>query len=211
MTRRQLGPSTARFFLIGGSATILNIILLWLLAGPLRQWYLGASVVSYSVCIAYNFALQKVWAFSGTGGSILKQLPQFIGINLLCLLLNTVMLCILVNITNLPVVLCQVTASLAICGLSFLAYRRIFSPRTIAQAAMLPVGDTRQLVHAGERVRASYRFARSQCRVIAVTACSLLFFTSTASARTDNIETAGQIVTLALPVAAGSITVAKHD
>jgi putative flippase GtrA len=127
--------------------------LLWLLARQLGIWYLGASVVSYSVCIAYNFALQRVWAFNSTGRSILKQLPQFVGVNLLGLMLNTVVLYILVESTELPLILCQAVSSLAICGLSFMAYRRIFFRPPPQAATVLSAGGTRHLIHAGKRVR----------------------------------------------------------
>jgi membrane-associated phospholipid phosphatase len=42
-------------------------------------------------------------------------------------------------------------------------------------------------------------------------ASAVLYCTSSADAKTDRIETAGTIVAVALPVAAGSITAPKHD
>jgi putative flippase GtrA len=127
----------------GGSATFFNIVLLWLFVGPLGLRYLGASILSYSVCIACNFALQRVWAFDGAGGSVLKQLPQFVAVNLFGLMLNTAMLYMLVETTGVPVVLCQAMSSLAICGLSFLAYRRIFFRPPLQPKAAFPRGSVR--------------------------------------------------------------------
>lgn len=47
--------------------------------------------------------------------------------------------------------------------------------------------------------------------ILAVAASALFSFASAANAKTDHIETAGQIVAVALPVAAAGVTVYKDD
>jgi putative flippase GtrA len=126
MSSRSSYVSVARFLVSGGSATLLNLCLLWLFVRQLGLWYLGASALSYSVSIGYNFFLQRHWTFNNMHGSMIRQFPQFAVMNLFGLILNTAILLVLVETFGLPLILSQAAASLAVSVLSFLAYRRIF-------------------------------------------------------------------------------------
>lgn len=126
LSERAWNSSIARFLLAGGSATLFNLCLLWLFTRQLGLWYLAASVLSYAISVAYNFGVQKVWAFGAIGGSLPKQFPQFVAVNLLGLVLNTAMLYALVAFARLPPLSSQTIAALALSGLSFFAYRKIF-------------------------------------------------------------------------------------
>jgi membrane-associated phospholipid phosphatase len=53
--------------------------------------------------------------------------------------------------------------------------------------------------------------ARNKTSGIVAAAAALFCVTAAANAKTDRIETAGTIVAVALPVAAGSVTAFKHD
>ncbi|MFL6689436.1 MAG: GtrA family protein [Alphaproteobacteria bacterium] len=116
-----------RFLLVGGSAALLNLLLLWFLTSVCGGWYLGAAVVSYLLCISYNFALQRAWAFDGRCGSVLNQAPLFAATNLLGLALNTCILYLLVQNLGVWYLAAQAMTSLAIAAFSFLAYRWIFA------------------------------------------------------------------------------------
>ena len=118
--------SIARFVMIGGSATCLNLCLLWLFVRQLGVWYLGAAVLSYCVSIVYNFFLQRSWAFASRHSPMMEQLPQFVAANLFGLVLNTMIFFAMVKALGTPVMFSQAVASLAVAIFSFGAYRYLF-------------------------------------------------------------------------------------
>lgn len=127
--------AVARFLISGGSATLFNLFLLWILIDKIRVWYMSAAVISYSLCIGYNFALQRAWAFKGSRGSAVKQFPQFALTNIAGLAINTALIFSFVRSFGISPLLSQIAASAIVSVFSFLAYLRIFArgvelPRT---------------------------------------------------------------------------------
>lgn len=120
-----------RFLLVGGSGALLNLLLLWLFASVFGLWYLASSVAGYCIAMGYNFLLQRLWAFRAIAGSVVSQLPYFVLINLLGLLLNTAILYLLVEELGIWYLAGQAAASLVVAGQSFFAYRWIFRPRIV--------------------------------------------------------------------------------
>jgi len=117
----------ARFLLTGTAATLLNLLLLWLLTARLGLWYLTASVLAFSVALICNFTFQKFWAFGAADmWGAHAQLLQFIAVNLFNLALNTAFLYILVDRLTVPYLTAQIVSSLLISANSFCAYRWIF-------------------------------------------------------------------------------------
>jgi putative flippase GtrA len=118
----------ARFGVTGAAATSLNVLILWLLVTKFGVWYLGASIVAFSLSLACNFTLQKVWAFSAScSGQPATQLVQFLSFNLVAMLLNTAILYIAVECFRLSAVVGQLVNSAILALMSYRAYRWIFS------------------------------------------------------------------------------------
>jgi putative flippase GtrA len=116
-----------RFLIAGGSSTLLTIALLWLFTSVFGFWYLSSSIAAYALSIGCNYVLQRRWAFGNEGRDLSWQLPQFLGANLVGLLLNTTILYALVaklGVRSLPA---QAIASCGVAGLSFIAYSYIFA------------------------------------------------------------------------------------
>lgn len=118
--------SAVRFVLVGGTSALLNLLLLWIFVSLFGLWYVSSSVVGYAIAAGYNFLLQRSWAFTGNGGRISVQVPQFAIVNLAGVLLNTAILCALVARLGTSYLMAQAMGSLAVALLSFFAYRRIF-------------------------------------------------------------------------------------
>jgi putative flippase GtrA len=137
VTRRSGYAAVIRFLLVGGSSALLNLFLLWVFASLCGLWYPAASVAGYTVAAAYNFLLQRSWAFAGRGGNLFAQLPQFAVVNLAGLLVNTTIFCLLIADTGTPYLMAQAIASLAVALLSFFAYRRVFAPPDVVVSAEL--------------------------------------------------------------------------
>lgn len=116
-----------RFLLIGGSSALLNLLFLWLLSAVFGLWYLLASVLSYLLCMTYNFLLQRAWAFNGRGGAVLRQGFLFAAANVLGLAVNTAVFYLLVEKAGLWYIAAQAAASVIVAVQSFFAYRWIFA------------------------------------------------------------------------------------
>jgi putative flippase GtrA len=115
-----------RFLVIGTTSAFLNLAMLWAFVSVCGLWYAGSSVAAYGMAAVYNFLLQRSWAFGGTSGRVSEQVPQFAIVNLLGLLLNTSIFCVLVGGIGTPYLIAQAIASLAVALVSFFAYRWIF-------------------------------------------------------------------------------------
>jgi putative flippase GtrA len=116
-----------RFVVTGAGATVLNILLLWLLCGCLGMPYLPASVLSFSTALTCNFAVQKIWTFGASGvAGVHVQWAQFVAANLFNLSLNTAILYMLVERLAVSYLVAQIMSSALISANSYCAYRRIF-------------------------------------------------------------------------------------
>lgn len=116
-----------RFGVTGVTATLLNLLLLWLLVAKLGAWYLPASVFAFSLSLGGNFLLQKVWTFGAARrGKSAIQLAQFIIFNLLAMLLNTVILYVAVESLGVSYLVGQLGCSAVLATMSYCAYRWIF-------------------------------------------------------------------------------------
>lgn len=116
-----------RFLATGACATLLNVVLLWLLCGGLGMPYLPASVLSFSTALLCNFAVQKIWTFSAAGAArVGAQGVQFIATNVFNLALNTGILYLLVERLAVSYLIAQILSSAMVAANSYCAYRWIF-------------------------------------------------------------------------------------
>ena len=118
--------SVARFLIVGGTVTLLNLILLWIFVSMFGCPYLASSVVAYAISAGGSFCLQRSWTFGSSGDRAARQFPPFLMINLLGLILNSVILCVLTAEMGLWYVLAQAVASSCVAIQSFLGYRWLF-------------------------------------------------------------------------------------
>jgi putative flippase GtrA len=135
--------SVLRFLVIGTTSALLNLVLLWVMGSVCGLWYAGSSAAAYGVSAVYNFLLQRSWAFDGVNGRASEQVPQFAIVNVLGLLLNTSIFCVLVARIGTPYLIAQAVASMAVALVSFFAYRRIFNgpPRSLVIGLACYRGD----------------------------------------------------------------------
>jgi putative flippase GtrA len=83
-----------RFAIVGVANTVVDVTIFWILQSLLDVPYLLANVVSYSAGTLNSFVLNKTWTFSETRdeGSLSRQLPIFVVVNLFSLALSSVVL-----------------------------------------------------------------------------------------------------------------------
>lgn len=114
-----------KFLLVGGSAALINLLALYLLTGWLGLWYVLAEVIAFLIALAYNFTLQKLWAFEAAG-RIERELPLFVVANLTNLAINAVLLYSFVEYLGIHYLPAQAIASALIALESYFLYRWIF-------------------------------------------------------------------------------------
>ena len=123
---RMLGQFS-RFFISGGTAALIDILLLYLLTEFGGLWYIASSVFAFIAAFTFNFIAQKYWVFkSKDAAKIRRELPLQLGVNVFNLGLNSLILYTLVEYVGLWYVLAQAVTSMLIAFESFVLYRWIF-------------------------------------------------------------------------------------
>lgn len=115
-----------KFLIVGSTAALVNITVLFIATSFFNVWYLLASIVSFCVALAYNFYLQKLWTFGLRKSALSHGLAAFTGVNVVNLMLNTAGMYLFVDVVGLWYIFAQLLTS-AIIGIeSFIAYHYIF-------------------------------------------------------------------------------------
>ena len=131
MAARMLGLAIepylriVRLIIIGGSSALFNIVLLYVFKSVFGFYYLYAAVLSFTICVIYNFTLQRTWAFKGSSTGIHGQVALFVGVNLINLGLNTLILYGLVEYLGIQYLIGQAIASILIALESYFVYKKI--------------------------------------------------------------------------------------
>ncbi|MDE2071441.1 MAG: bifunctional glycosyltransferase family 2/GtrA family protein [Patescibacteria group bacterium] len=121
----------ARFLFVGGGAFVINLCVLWLLAGALHMYYLVAAGLSFCAAFAFNFLLQKFWTFKTHLRHAAKEMPAFLVMQLIINLgLNTVFLYVLVHYVHVHYLAAQAALSIIFAVVTYgISKHAIFTAR----------------------------------------------------------------------------------
>lgn len=114
-----------RFAITGGTAALINVLVLYAFTDWLGIWYIASEVVAFACALAYNFMLQRLWTFASEGAAA-KQGVAFVAVNIFNLFLNALILYALVEYFGLWYIAAQLIAALLIACESYFVYRSIF-------------------------------------------------------------------------------------
>jgi putative flippase GtrA len=115
-----------RFVISGGSATCVNILLLYVLTEHVHLWYLLSSIVAFLSAFLISFFLQKFWTFEDPAKDRMHtQFMQFLITMLAGLAFNTFLMYICVEYAHFPYILGQVLAGIVIAILNFIVYQKL--------------------------------------------------------------------------------------
>jgi dolichol-phosphate mannosyltransferase len=115
-----------RFVIVGATAALLNVLVLYALTNWFGIWYIASEIVAFIIALCYNFTLQKFWTFENRHGKATRQGFSFIVLNVFNLFLNTAILYCMVEFFGLWYILAQLITSLVIACESYFLYRVIF-------------------------------------------------------------------------------------
>lgn len=119
LKRQMLG-----YVLCGGTATIADVGVFYLLATYAGMHYLYANIVAYGVGMVVNFALNKRYTFSNTSTRVPLQFFVFSLVAFVGLLLNQAVLYVLVEYVHLAPLYAKLFAVGAVLCWNFYGHRR---------------------------------------------------------------------------------------
>lgn len=120
-----------RFLLSGGVSAALNFSILWGSTELLHVWYMLSLIISIIICSILNFTLQKFWTFEDHSlDRVYAQLPQFITLGVVNLILNSIFLYVLVEYAHMWYLAGQVICIATLASMNFFIYHTlIFSSK----------------------------------------------------------------------------------
>ena len=122
----------------GGTATVLDLGLLFVFTDLLGMWYFSASVAAFLLAFVASFVLQKYWTFAGSHERRKRQqLPLHFLLNAANLAVNSLGMYLLVSMAHIWYLLAQAIMSALIAISSYHIYRNF-----IFKAASLKAIET---------------------------------------------------------------------
>ncbi len=111
----------------GGLSALVYLILAFVLTELFEVWYLASTVAAFLLAGMLNFVLQKMWVFSEKSLERSRyQLPSFIIVVILNLLITTAGIYILVGIMGVRHIFAQVLVLGVLAGINFMIFTLIF-------------------------------------------------------------------------------------
>lgn len=113
-----------RYIISGGTAALVNLVLLYVLTDVFKIWYLFSSTLAFAVAFFVSFYLQKFWTFRDKGKEkIYQQVGFYFIIAIANLGLNAALMYLSVDILKIWYLLAQILVSGIIAVESFLIYK----------------------------------------------------------------------------------------
>jgi putative flippase GtrA len=121
------------FIVSGGTATLINIAVLYALTEYGGFHYIVSAVVAFGVAFCFSFSLQKFWTFRNRRIDVLHvQAPLYLFVSLLGLLLNTGLLFVCVEVLHFWYVGAEILVAGLVAIVTFFAYKKfVFAEREI--------------------------------------------------------------------------------
>ena len=126
--RHHKGVSKAiRFIVSGGTAAVVHLGMLYVLAEYAHIWYLISSGIAFILAFAVSFAMQKYWTFKNMDHAKARtQLPLHFIVAVFNLAFNSLLLYALVEYVGFWYMTAQVVATVVIAVESFFLFRWIY-------------------------------------------------------------------------------------
>lgn len=113
-----------KFLFAGGSATLVQLIALYLFTDVFGIWYVGSAVLAFIVAVLISFSSHKWWTFRDFHwGAVNRQFLLYLTIQIFNLIVNIALIYVLVEILDIWYLLSQALISLVLAAMSFLIYK----------------------------------------------------------------------------------------
>lgn len=119
-----------RYVISGGTATAVNLAVLFILTHFAGLHYLASGIIAFCVAVAISFLLQKKWTFQDySTENAHKQFIIFVIVGIFNLGLNTLLLYLFTDIAHLYYLVSQILASGFVAFSSYFIYKVVFRNR----------------------------------------------------------------------------------
>ena len=113
-----------KFIISGGTAAIVNLLLLYFFTDIVGLWYITSSVLSFIVAFVVSFCFQKFWTFQdGSTDKMHTQVAFYLVVTVTNLCINTFFIYLLVEFFAVHYLFAQIITGIIIACESFFVYR----------------------------------------------------------------------------------------
>lgn len=125
--KSKLFKQIVKFIFVGGTAFVIDYLVMIFLTEVFNINYLVSSVISFCVSVIYNYVMSTVWVFEvDKEKSKTQTFAMFIILSVIGLIINTIVMWLLVDGTNLmPYTIAKIIATAVVMVYNFIS-RKIF-------------------------------------------------------------------------------------
>lgn len=118
-----------RFIISGGTATTVNLGILFALTHLFSLWYLLSSVIAFMAAFWVSFMMQKFWTFEDSSRNRLQsQALAYLLIIIIGLGINTALIYTFVEYVYMHYLLAQLISGILIAFINYFSYKRLVFP-----------------------------------------------------------------------------------
>lgn len=133
-TNYPLFTRLVRFVISGGTATAVNLGILFLLTHVFGLWYLTSSVIAFMAAFFVSFTLQKFWTFEdGSRSRLRSQAVIYFLIILVDLGVNTALMYFFVEHVHMHYLVAQLISGVIIASMNYFSYKHLVFRSVAAQ------------------------------------------------------------------------------
>lgn len=126
-----------RFVISGGTATLVNVLSLYIFTDLMGIYYVISAILSYITSFIVSFSMQKYWTFKENSSINLRsQAIYYFLVTLFNLGLNALFIYLLVQYASFHYLLAQIVISLLIAIESFFVYKYIFRTKRSEESGL---------------------------------------------------------------------------
>ena len=125
--KSKLFKQIVKFIFVGGTAFVIDYLVMVFLTEVFNINYLVSSVISFCVSVIYNYVMSTVWVFEvDKEKSKTQTFAMFIILSVIGLIINTIVMWLLVDGTNLmPYTIAKIIATAVVMVYNFIS-RKLF-------------------------------------------------------------------------------------
>ena len=112
-----------RYLIVGGSAGVSDLIVLYILHNLFGLHYLFSAVLAFVVAFLISFTFHKFWTFKSHDEKTHRQLVLYFGNAMFSLVMNTILMYLFVDHLHIQVILSQIIVGLIVACFTFFISR----------------------------------------------------------------------------------------
>jgi putative flippase GtrA len=123
-----------KFFAVGGSGYVVNLVTFWVAENRLGLHYLAAAALAFVFAVFNNFWWNRHWTFGAKDGHAGFQAARFFTVSVVAFLVAAGVLQLLVSNTSLPKLVAQAISIVVATPLNFVGNKMWSFSRTVPRA-----------------------------------------------------------------------------